>query len=52
MGDQGWVDLNYDYFMSLKFIFELGTDEDIQKVTGTLGKIDLRIKRNLGKEKI
>jgi transcriptional regulator with XRE-family HTH domain len=52
MGDQDWVDLNYDYFRSLKFIFEFGTDEDIQEVTGTLGKIDLRIKRSMGKKKI
>ncbi len=52
MGDQEWVDLNYDYFRSLKFIFEFGTDEDIQEVTGTLGKIDLRIKRRIGKSKL
>lgn len=51
IGDQGWVDVNYDYFRSLKFIFEFGTDEDIQEVTGTLGKIDLRIKRRIGKKK-
>ncbi len=51
MGDQDWVDLNYDYFRSLKFIFEFGTDEDIQEVTGTLGKIDLRIKRRIGQKK-
>ncbi len=51
IGDQDWIDLNHDYFKSLKFIFEFGTDEDIQEVTGTLGKIDLRIKRRIGKKK-
>jgi transcriptional regulator with XRE-family HTH domain len=51
IGNQDWVDLNHDYFRSLKFIFEFGTDEDIQEVTGILGKIDLRIKKRIGRKR-
>ena len=49
--DQEWIELNYDYVRSLKFIFDFGTDEDITEITGTLGKIDLRIKKRFGKNK-